>query len=168
MSIEAERLAWRFVEARRPTAAQTVVLQRLAWRHNKNTGRCDPSLSTLVKETGLSRSTVVSALRWLAAHGPVDRVVRSREGLRGGRRSDQWDFDLEGVLLRPSTGHESPGARPSLQPSESSLSTSESLIPDSESPGARPERNGERNGLTENGQVRRKVGEPHTSEVVGL
>src|SRR5262245_39807326 len=100
MSLQAEKVAWAFIQEHRPRPAVALVLLRLAWHHREKTGKCFPSVDTLATETGLARSTVLQALGWLDTHGAITRVPRSRDGLRGGRRSDQYDFD--GLVHEPS------------------------------------------------------------------
>jgi len=58
-----------------PTA-KTVLLV-LAHHHNGETGRCDPSLSTIARETCLSRSAILVAISSLEHAGHLVRIHRS-------------------------------------------------------------------------------------------
>jgi DNA-binding Lrp family transcriptional regulator len=59
--------------------------------HNAANGRCDPSISTIAKAAGVSRSTVIEALKRLEAAGIIERIRRSRWIRQYGRkRCVQW------------------------------------------------------------------------------
>jgi Helix-turn-helix domain len=55
---------------------QKLVLLALANRHNSETGRCDPSLSRLARDCGLSKGAVLRALTSLAERGVVQQERR--------------------------------------------------------------------------------------------
>ncbi len=57
-----------------PTAK--AVLLSLAHRHNGETGRCDPSLTTIMRDTSLSRTAVIDALNDLVKAGKIARERR--------------------------------------------------------------------------------------------
>src|SRR5262245_23039768 len=72
MSIDA--INWAFKLELEPS--EKLVLLALANRLNGETGRCDPSLSCLEKDTGLSRATVARTLIQLSDCGWIEREKR--------------------------------------------------------------------------------------------
>ena len=52
----------------------------LIWHANYYSGRCDPSLGTLVRETGLSRSSVIRAIAELGRKGVLKLQKRWKDG----------------------------------------------------------------------------------------
>lgn len=60
-----------------PTAK--LVLWALADRHNKDTGRCDPSIACLASDTELNERTVQRKLRYLEDEGLVSASLRKDE-----------------------------------------------------------------------------------------
>jgi DNA-binding transcriptional MocR family regulator len=65
---------------------ERALLFALAIRTNKDTGQCNPSLDTLVRDTGWGRSTLSPAIRRLAKRGLI--VVRR------GRSSMQFELQI--------------------------------------------------------------------------
>jgi DNA-binding transcriptional ArsR family regulator len=72
--------------------ATKIVLIQLAERHNKDTGRCDPSLNKLADDCEMSRASVLRHLRMLEEGGLLTRVSQGREN--GGRSSSQYDLHM--------------------------------------------------------------------------
>ena len=62
-----------------------LVLLALSNRHNQETGRCDPSVSTLCSDTQLSERAVRSALRELESLKLISTVERKLRTGRGKR-----------------------------------------------------------------------------------
>lgn len=60
--------------------SEKLVLMLLADHCNETDGQINPSLSTLVEETGLTRQGVINALATLQKHGIVEAEHRQREG----------------------------------------------------------------------------------------
>lgn len=82
MSHTAIRFAFDHVRTHKLKASSSLVLLCLANRHNQETGRCDPSLSRLVDDSGLSERAVRSALRDLEAQRLITTTHRTqRTGL---------------------------------------------------------------------------------------
>lgn len=89
--------AWALeVRAGSPTAK--LVLLVLADRHNKDTGKCCPSIALLAKDSELSESTVKKSLRDLEGLGIITRERRQREN--GSDMTNQF------VLHMPPGGRE--------------------------------------------------------------
>jgi hypothetical protein len=65
--------AWAF--SQKVPALQKLVLIMLADRHNADTGRCDPSLSKIADDCGLSRNSIIRNLKALADAGLI-RIIR--------------------------------------------------------------------------------------------
>jgi DNA-binding transcriptional MocR family regulator len=66
-------------EALRETSlrpATWTVLMRLAYFHNKDTGRCDPSQTTLARDCNMSRTTLIAHLKVLETEGYIKRINR--------------------------------------------------------------------------------------------
>lgn len=72
--------------------ATKIVLIQLAERHNKDTGRCDPSLAKLAEDCEMGRSTLLRHITELEEAGLLSRVAKGREG--GGRASSQYDLHV--------------------------------------------------------------------------
>jgi hypothetical protein len=80
---------------------QKLVLLVLAHRHHQKTGQCNPSLATLVADTGLSRSAIKAALRDLGAL----KLVRSINRKSAGRDlSNQYQLLFENTTGCQCTG----------------------------------------------------------------
>lgn len=72
------------------TSKAAHVLTTMAWCHNQETGRCDPSISLLTKRSKLSRDTVIRAvkeLEELSVISTVKRKVRTSSGTKNLRNS---------------------------------------------------------------------------------
>jgi biotin operon repressor len=82
VSVEASTWAWR----QRISHSRQLVLLALA-DHADNHGVCWPSQRKIREKTGLGRTTVADALRWLERHGYILREVQKRPD--GGRGSDR-------------------------------------------------------------------------------
>ncbi len=80
--------------AQRLQATQKLVLLTLGHRHNQKTGQCNPSLSTLMADTGLSRSAVKGALRHLEKLKLLRVISRKAAGRD---LSNQYELLLETV-----------------------------------------------------------------------
>jgi hypothetical protein len=52
------------------------VLNALAWHHNAQTGRCDPSVATLCADTGFKELAIRRALKLLRTNGLIQSVLR--------------------------------------------------------------------------------------------
>jgi hypothetical protein len=78
-------MALRALELRPSTTASTdkVVLYVLADHHNEKTNACNPSLVTIARCAGLSRSTVPVVKERLRATGLIDFAGDARKGGRG-------------------------------------------------------------------------------------
>ena len=75
MSFEMQRA---FYAVKLPPTAKFVAVT-LAWHHNAETGRCDPSAALLAEETGLCERSVRAALKLIADAGHM--TVRQRSGM---------------------------------------------------------------------------------------
>ena len=64
-----------FYASNLPPTARFVAVT-LAWHHNEQTGRCDPSLPLLAQETGLCVRAVRQALRTIEAAGLISSMPR--------------------------------------------------------------------------------------------
>jgi len=73
MSFEMQRA---FYATDLPPTARFVAVT-LAWHHNAETGRCDPSVALLSRETGLCERAVHKALRALESAGAISVVRRT-------------------------------------------------------------------------------------------
>ena len=78
--------------AQRLQATQKLVLLTLGHRHHQQTGQCNPSLSTLMADTGLSRSAVKVALRHLEKLKLLRVISRKATGRD---LSNQYELLLE-------------------------------------------------------------------------
>lgn len=77
------------------SAPARLVLLALANRHNQETGRCDPSISTISRDIQLSERSVRNGLRELEKLGLIQTVHRQvRTGL--GRRNMTSRYRLNG------------------------------------------------------------------------
>ena len=77
MSFEA--MSWA-VQQKLP-ALQKIVLLMLADRTNKDTSRCDPSITRLAEDCGMSERSTRNAIRALENIGLIETIHRSREGV---------------------------------------------------------------------------------------
>jgi DNA-binding transcriptional ArsR family regulator len=110
--MSAEHVGWAF---RQPLpATRKFVLVALADRCNKDTLRCDPSISRLADDTGLDRSTVIRALDALEADGYVKRVPRRKQD--GGQSTNSYEFPSVTVRPPPSQSATPPSRRARPEP----------------------------------------------------
>ena len=104
------------------SSAAHIVGTALIWHANCYTGRCDPSRGALIRETGLSRNSVIRAIKELERNG-ILRVQRRR---RSGRQISNahhlnWDklerkfFHFERLIKdRSVTRNDTAGGGPNL------------------------------------------------------
>jgi DNA-binding transcriptional ArsR family regulator len=85
MSLTALRSAFSHIAKVKMSAPCRLVLLALSNRHNQETGRCDPSVSTLCSDTQLSERAVRSALRELESLKLISTVERKLRTGRGKR-----------------------------------------------------------------------------------
>jgi DNA-binding transcriptional ArsR family regulator len=83
MSMTATNAAWEHIEAHDLSAATALVLLALARRHNQETGRCDPSITRIAADTGLSERAVRNGLRSLEELRLIVTVFRKATTGRG-------------------------------------------------------------------------------------
>lgn len=83
MSITALNRAFAAIECTELKPSSALVLLCLARRHNQETGRCDPSLARIAKDSGLSVRAVRSGLRELEANRLIQTVFRKATTGRG-------------------------------------------------------------------------------------
>lgn len=83
MSIRALRAAFATIRNTDMSAPARLVLLALSNRHNQETGRCDPSIETISKDTQLSERSVRNALRELEQSKVLSTVHRQRRTGRG-------------------------------------------------------------------------------------
>ncbi|WP_052200917.1 helix-turn-helix domain-containing protein [Terriglobus sp. TAA 43] len=84
-----------------PANEKNVVVQ-LGWRHNGETGQCNPSLETISADTGLSRSSVCRALTALAGRGLVKRTHTRSMGDQGLQLHTHYTLAFSAVSQRDS------------------------------------------------------------------
>lgn len=77
-------------------ANEKLVLLMLANHTNGQTGRCDPSLNRLAEECGMSRDTVIRAMKRLEEKGLI-RVIRRT--LEGAQISNSYRLAMPGVVM---------------------------------------------------------------------
>lgn len=96
--MSAEHVGWAF---RQPLpATRKFVLVALADRCNKDTLRCDPSMSRVAEDTGLDRSTVIRAIAALVEDGYITKVERTRQN--GSASTNAYQFpDVGGSRTAP-------------------------------------------------------------------
>ncbi len=83
-------------------ALQKIVLLMLADRTNKDTGRCDPSITRLADDCGMSERSTRNAIRELEKLELIETVRRSNEGVNLPNHYRLKIQNLEGV------GHDMP------------------------------------------------------------
>ena len=88
---------WAIAQQLKPT--QKLVLLALAHRQHQKTSQCNPSLSTLMADTGLSRSAIKAALRHLEELKLL-RVISQK--VTGRDLSNQYELHLEKASRRRS------------------------------------------------------------------
>ena len=119
MSIRAVSWAYEMIEksAISPTAA--AILVALAYFHNQDTGRCDPSIAKISARTKFSERAVRGALRDLEAARLIGTVHRKQTTGRGKRNltsryilsSGAGDAGCSGAPAAGGMGQEMPGKR---------------------------------------------------------
>lgn len=95
--------AWALdVDAGTPT--NKLVLLVLADRHNKDTGKCCPSISMIAKDTLLSESSVKRSVRALESLGLLKRETRKRSDRSN--TTNQYVLNITGTITacHPATG----------------------------------------------------------------
>lgn len=95
MSLTALRSAFSHIAKVKMSAPSRLALLALANRHNQETGRCDPSVATICKDTQLSERAVRSALRELEGLKLISTVERKLRAGRG-RRNMTNRYRLKG------------------------------------------------------------------------
>lgn len=98
--------AWA-LDADAGTPTNKLVLLVLADRHNKDTGKCCPSIAMLAKDTHLSETTVKKAIRDLAKRGLLKRVRQRRTD--GSDTTNQYVLIVEGTIAMLPGGSQPPG-----------------------------------------------------------
>ncbi len=71
-----------------------LVLNCLAMHCRKDNTSCFPSIKTIGKETGISRSTVIRAIKELVQLNIVEKVARFSENKNGGQTSNMYFLNL--------------------------------------------------------------------------
>lgn len=90
--------------AYRGTPSARAVLKELAFRANRLTARCIPSIRKLCADTGLSDKTVRAALKRLCGEGLIERHDRRRED--GSRTSDGFTVNVAALRALARTSGE--------------------------------------------------------------
>ena len=93
MSIKA--LNWAIHEADVTNPLQKWMLVCLADFHNQETGQCNPSVATLLKMSGMKRSTVYQYLKELEAEGIITKDTSYREN--GSQTTNYYYLNMDGV-----------------------------------------------------------------------
>lgn len=118
MSIRAIRHAFDGIKSVPMSAPARLVLLALANRHNQETGRCDPSLTTIAEDVQLSERSVRYGLRELERLGLVSTVERKQRTGRGKRNLTNRYRLKGGAQFAGRMGHDMP---PNLKPSAPSV-----------------------------------------------
>ena len=63
------RMAQAIIADQTCSAADIRVMLRILDHHNCQTGRCDPSVETVMRATGMGRRTVITAIRRAGSEG---------------------------------------------------------------------------------------------------
>lgn len=79
--------------------SERCILMLLAYRHNADTGQCNPRIKRISSETGLSRAAVLANLKKLEQRGVI---IRHPSG-----RGSQYDLLVESPGGQPRTGPDS-------------------------------------------------------------
>ena len=93
MSIKA--LNWAIHEADVTNPLQKWMLVCLADFHNQETGQCNPSVATLLKMSGMKRSTVYQYLKELEAEGIITKDTSYREN--GSQTTNYYYLNMDSV-----------------------------------------------------------------------
>ena len=93
MSIKA--LNWAIHEADITNALKKCMLVCLADFHNQETGQCNPSIATLLKMSGMKRSTVYQYLKELETEGVITKDTTFREN--GSQTTNYYYLNMDGV-----------------------------------------------------------------------
>lgn len=86
MSLRATSWAWKVIQNCELNMAAKVVLLVLADRHFQETGRCNPSIASIMQWTGIPRRTVQRALKELCDKKVISIIYRRRRD--GSKRHD--------------------------------------------------------------------------------
>jgi hypothetical protein len=106
------------------------VLSRLADCVHDVTGNCTPSAERLMRECGMSRSTLFRALADLEKHGWIKRVGRAATNGTGKRLSSQFILCLSAGLSDPKSHHDGTLVPTPQSPKSETLDTPQSPTPD--------------------------------------
>jgi DNA-binding MarR family transcriptional regulator len=117
MSMTALRVAFSQIGEAKIGLPARLVLLCLANRHNQETGRCDPSIATICKDTGLSERSVRQGLRQLEAEGLISTVHRVQRTGRGKRNISNRYRLKGGAQYAGGMGHNMPPKQEIYQPS---------------------------------------------------
>jgi len=93
MSIKA--LNWAIHEADITNPLKKWMLVCLADFHNQETGQCNPSIATLLKMSGMKRSTVYQYLKELETEGVITKDTTFREN--GSQTTNYYYLNMDGV-----------------------------------------------------------------------
>ena len=119
-------LAWA-VRQKLPST-QKLVLIMLAERHNKDTGRCDPSHDLLAEDCGLTRRSVMEQIRRLAEAGYIRVLHRAKDNAKlsnlyllnlhfGAQEEVKTPLDDPHVVSAKTVGGSEPGShKPGIEP----------------------------------------------------
>lgn len=83
MSLVAIRSAFNIIKSADVSASAKLVLLCLANRHNQETGRCDPSITTISNDAGICERSVRKGLRELEGIKAIVTVERKQRTGRG-------------------------------------------------------------------------------------
>ena len=108
MSIRALRQAFVHVSTVKMSLPARLVLLALANRHNQETGRCDPSISTICEDTQLSERAVQASLRLLEKLRLIVTVERKQRTGRGKRNLTNRYRITGGAQYAGRMGHNMP------------------------------------------------------------
>lgn len=98
MSIRAERWVRERLAQVKVGPVAAAVLKELAYRHNQETGRCDPSVAGLAADTQLCERSVRVALRALEA-AKLLRTVERKERSGRGKKNLRNRYSFPGMPL---------------------------------------------------------------------
>lgn len=104
----ATRAAWAHMRAVKMPAPARLVLLALADRHNQETGRCDPSIATICKDTQLSERAVRDGLRDLEKLKLISTTERKLRTGRGKRNLTNRYRIKGGAQYAAGMGHNMP------------------------------------------------------------
>lgn len=117
MSIRALHIAFSHMQESDLTPSARLVLLCLANRHNQETGRCDPSIKRLVKDSGLSERSVRNGLRCLEDRRIIQTVFRKATTGRGKANMTSRYRILGGAKFAATLGQNLPPKQEYYRPS---------------------------------------------------